>query len=375
MDFPSRTAASIRIINSLHPLLMAGIDVTLYTASMSAKSVAEGMEFYGLTPTNHLRVKPVLDFTAGDAELQRCLVHALDCVPSANRHVVITRGESGLEVMRHLRAIPKQTNLRLIFEAHRLCYLHARENGKSKSETATTWELERDAVQYADGLICVTPDVLKVFTEQFQPTAASLILPNGAVLPPTIPSLSTRDIEILYVGKLHTRKGVYDLVQAMAFMPGRHVTIVGGRDDAQVELLRREAHRQGVIDRLTLTGFVPPHQVYALLARAKVGVCPLPAGISVIADRFTCPIKIMEMMAWGTPIVATEMAPVRALLEHGKTALLVTPNDPKALAGAIEELLLNPHLAQRLAIEARFRAEHQSWQERANDLLKFMESI
>ncbi len=274
---------------------------------------------------------------------------------------------------------------RYLYEAHRLCYSQVAEwytprfplfrSCQIAHATHRTRRLEAAAVTGADALLCLTPDVQRALADNFPFTCPSLILPSGTAVPETEAlGDAARDIDILYAGKLQRRKGVYDLVAAMAYLPHRRLCLVGGTP-AEVEALKRFAAASGVAEQLTFAGYIPPAQVHNYYLRARVGVCPLPLGESTIAEQFTSPLKILDMMAWGVPIVATDLPSVRQILHHNRTALLVEPNNPHCLAQAVHTLLADRALAQRLVITARSEVERYSWQTRAERLYCFLSTL
>ena len=69
----------------------------------------------------------------------------------------------------------------------------------------------------------------------------------------------------------------------------------------------------------------------------------------------------VEAMASGAPVVATRVGGVPEIVEHERTALLVAPEDPAALAAAIERVLRDPELAARLSAAGRAAAERFDW--------------
>jgi glycosyltransferase involved in cell wall biosynthesis len=73
------------------------------------------------------------------------------------------------------------------------------------------------------------------------------------------------------------------------------------------------------------------------------------------------PVSIMEAMASGLCIVSTNVGGISYLLEHERDALLVPPDDPEAMAGAVRRLLTEPELAARLSNNARRKAEEFDW--------------
>jgi glycosyltransferase involved in cell wall biosynthesis len=69
-----------------------------------------------------------------------------------------------------------------------------------------------------------------------------------------------------------------------------------------------------------------------------------------------CPLKIVESMACGTPVIASDLPAVRELISSGNDGMLVPPDSPRALAGALESLLEDVSMRDRLAQGARQRA-------------------
>jgi glycosyltransferase involved in cell wall biosynthesis len=80
------------------------------------------------------------------------------------------------------------------------------------------------------------------------------------------------------------------------------------------------------------------------------------AAVYVQASRReNYPVSILEAMAAGLPVVATDVGAVSEIVEHDKTGIVVPPDDPRAMAGAISRLLGNPSLAANMAVAGRRR--------------------
>ncbi len=101
-------------------------------------------------------------------------------------------------------------------------------------------------------------------------------------------------------------------------------------------------------------GFVPPSELGAYYERAAVVVCPSRREGYGVAAR--------EAMAHGRPVVATAVGGLVDAVEDGVTGLVVLPRDPAALRAAIERLLADRALRDRLGEAARERARADfSW--------------
>jgi phosphatidylinositol alpha-mannosyltransferase len=72
-------------------------------------------------------------------------------------------------------------------------------------------------------------------------------------------------------------------------------------------------------------------------------------------------IVLVEAMAAGLPVVASDIPGYREVVRDGREGLLVPPSDPVALAVALREVLDDAHLAARLGAAGRVRAERYSW--------------
>ena len=118
-----------------------------------------------------------------------------------------------------------------------------------------------------------------------------------------------------------------------------------------------------------------PVEVWDLYARARVGVIPLPGRDYVEAREFTSPLKLFEMMAAGLPIVASRLPSLAEYVTDGREALLVSPDDPAALAEGIRKVATDPGLAAGLAQAARARAAAFTWDARGRDLLAFAQRV
>lgn len=166
---------------------------------------------------------------------------------------------------------------------------------------------------------------------------------------------------ILAVGRLMAIKGFDTLVRAAAALRDRGVefrcVIVGDGPDRPG--LERLIHRLGLRYLVAMEGERTPQEVLAMLARAHVFALPSrPAGKSSgVMDGI--PVSLMEAMAIGVPVVSCAVSGIPELVGDGKTGLLVPPNDPAALAAAIERLLGDGALAARLAHAAREKVERE----------------
>jgi len=148
---------------------------------------------------------------------------------------------------------------------------------------------------------------------------------------------------VLTLARLDEQKGLLTLVRAAAYVPDARFVIAGeGPQRPQLEALIRSL---GLHDRVHLLGHRP--DVAGLLTACDVFVLP---------SRFEgLPVALLEAMAAGRPVIATDIGGTDEIVRHEDTGLLVPADDAGALAAAITRVLSDPVLARRIGAAGRER--------------------
>ena len=155
------------------------------------------------------------------------------------------------------------------------------------------------------------------------------------------------------VGRLVRRKGVDDVIRALARVADGELVVVGGPPaehlgaDPEARRLRDVAAAAGVADRLELRGRLPHDAVARLLRSADVAVAAPwyePFGIVPV-----------EAMACGLPLVGTAVGGLLDTVVPGRTGLLVPPRSPERLGAAMAALAVDPRRRARLGRAAAMR--------------------
>ena len=157
---------------------------------------------------------------------------------------------------------------------------------------------------------------------------------------------------ILFVGNLSERKGVSDLLEALARPSLRdgslEVTLAGGGDVAGYEA---KARQLGIGGFVRFEGWVDQQRVAQLMARADVLVLPsYDEGL---------PLVILEALAHGIAVVCTPVGEISSVLQDRVNARFVVPGDVDGLAAALHEVLHEPGLTEALARNGRAIYEEQ----------------
>lgn len=158
------------------------------------------------------------------------------------------------------------------------------------------------------------------------------------------------------IGRLEEQKGLVYLIRAFPLIlrqtPSAHL-VVAGEGPLRMEL-EREAAKSGAGSQIHFLGF--RRDVPEMLAAFDVYVQPsLWEGLSI---------SLIEALAAGKPIVATNIEGNREVVDDGMTGLLVPASDPEATARSVNELLGSPGFARTLGLNARCAAEERFSEER-----------
>jgi len=154
------------------------------------------------------------------------------------------------------------------------------------------------------------------------------------------------------IARLQRVKGQVIFLKAAALVGVRHpqvrFLIAGGGVPRRHEKLKQVAAELGLADRVLFFEWLP--EINEAMASLDVGV--LASLGSEGSSRIT-----YEYMASGLPIIATAVGCIPEVITDDKTGLVVEPNDPEALARAMEKLLNNPEKRKQLAINAHQRSQ------------------
>jgi glycosyltransferase involved in cell wall biosynthesis len=157
---------------------------------------------------------------------------------------------------------------------------------------------------------------------------------------------------VLFVGNLSERKGVSDLLQALA-QPALasvplHLTLVGGGDVAGYAA---KAERLGVAHKVHFHGWADQHELAKLLAESDALVLPsYDEGL---------PLAILEALAHGVAVVCTPVGEIPHVLAHRDSACFVEPGDPASIARGLAQVLTEHELRERLEGKGRALYDEQ----------------
>jgi phosphatidyl-myo-inositol alpha-mannosyltransferase len=164
---------------------------------------------------------------------------------------------------------------------------------------------------------------------------------------------------ILFIGRPEPRKGLPALLEAFEGLRGRlpgATLVLAGPTPEELQTLASRGRRAPArsLSGVTALGRVSHDVKIQEMAAAQVLCAPSNGGESF-------GIVLIEAMAAGLPVVASDIPGYRAVLAEGSAGVLVPPDSPGALETALFNVLQNPELREDLTLSGIARAERYSW--------------
>lgn len=252
-------------------------------------------------------------------------------------------------------------------------------------------QIERELVQRSDCIVAACPQDEDDLQRLYGAAPSRLTqVPCGVDVTALYPGdragarerlgLQADDFIVLQLGRLVPRKGIANVVRAMALLPpaaGRtaRLVVVGGDADTPDEVatpeiarLRGIALEAGVAERVSFTGRRGRDELRDWFVACDVFVTTPwyePFGITPL-----------EAMACARPVVGSAVGGIGYTVQHGRTGFLVPPEDPGALAHRLQLLQHQPALAAAMGQAGMQRVRsHFTWQQVAAQLARVYEGV
>lgn len=260
----------------------------------------------------------------------------------ANCDVIKTNQTQGGEIAaRSARLFDKPLIARCGFMWSKFEALH---HGENSPQARDADQEERKLFSSAYKVVVTTPEMEESVNCRVSTRSPVSVIPNFVDINQFINAHRTgvREFDLVFVGRLVPQKNVESLLAAIQPLNVR-LLMIGGGGDVPI-WKQRYAH---LSDRVTWIGNVEHAQLATHLQRAKAYILP---------SHFEGhPKTLIEAMACGLPVVATNVDGIRGVVEHDRTGCLAN-TDPSSLRVAIECVLSDSEMRQRLGEAARIEA-------------------
>jgi glycosyltransferase involved in cell wall biosynthesis len=373
---PSPKGASTHILHNIHGLVNADFDVHLITPND------------GLLPTNDTIAGARVTRISQDAS-QNFLERAVHFGRALLAHIAVHPDYDVVHFRNiwdgfHLAQNKKRLGYKTLFEVNGLPSIELKYHypGLDSELLSKIKEQEIAALHLSDAIICPSRVTRDYIASLGLDRSLVTVIPNGVSAsdfsPTPLPARNGRVPTLLYIGTLADWQGLDVVVKALPKVLERQAVrlqIVGRGRSRQRKILAKQIRKLGIEEHVTVLPAVPHHEIPALIADADICIAPLGLNDRNVTQG-ACPIKLLEYMAAGRPLLASNMPIVRELIREDVDALLFSPNDPADLARQVVTLLDDFELSQRLAESASERALTKfTWRESQKKLVKVYEKL
>jgi glycosyltransferase involved in cell wall biosynthesis len=264
-------------------------------------------------------------------------------------------------------------DLPLAVTFHALGVVKRRHQGQRDTSPSGRIDLERRLAREADLIVATCTDEVFELSRMGARVRRVRVVPCGVDLALFRPDgrVEAR-VEglhrVVIVTRLVERKGVGNVIEALADVPATELLVAGGGEkralmrDPEARRLRSLARAHGVADRVHLLGAVPRRRVPPLLRSADVVACVPwyePFGIVPV-----------EAAACGVPVLASAVGGLIDTVVDGETGAHVPPRCPERIAEALRELLADDRRRAALGAAAARRAKRYTWSRIADATLR-----
>ncbi len=373
---PSPKGASTHILHNLRGLVAANYTVHLFTPNDGVHPAEEMLEGAQVT-----RIAQDLS--------QNFLSRAIHFGQAVAAHLALNEKYDVVHFRNiwdglHIVQNKKKYGYKTLFEVNGLASVELKYHYPETEHEliAKIKEQELATLHSADGIICpsrVTRDYLASLGVRRERVT---VIPNGVspsdFSPSPLPARTGRVPVLLYLGTLADWQGLDVVIKAMPKILAQqpiHLQIVGRGRSRQRKILAKQIRKLGLEEHVSIEPAVAHHEVPALIASSDLCVAPLGLNDRNVTQG-ACPIKVLEYMAAGRPLLASNMPIVRELVREDVDGLLFSPSDPDDLARQTLALLNDFELSQKLAESASARALTKfTWHEAQKKLVRVYEGL
>lgn len=278
-------------------------------------------------------------------------------------------------------ALKTLTGARIVYDSHEL-WTHRNVRQDRWLAPAVEALIERVAVRLVDGIITVSPSIVRWLQETYRLAVAPTLVRNipvwhGATPDPArgrlreLAGLRPTDKVVAYCGGITTGRGLEETLEALTLLPDDvHLVMLGFGSPDYVSGLLQLAGGRGLQDRVHVAGHVPGPQVPAALADADVAVVfvrPI-----VLSYLYSLPNKLFESIHAGLPIVAADLPDTAQVVRDHGVGEVFDARTSAQLAEAITDVLVAPEAFREAARRA---APHLDWRLEAARLVGLYSTV
>ena len=235
-------------------------------------------------------------------------------------------------------------------------------------------KIEKFSLTHFSAIIAATPFIAERFRHRRTPC---IVVQNFAFLKTADSNDDTvwsqRPSAVAYVGPFTEGRGIRQMLEAIEIVAEESPITLRLAGRFSHTALEREIVQLPVWKLVQFDGWLKWEEVKNLLQQVRAGLVLIQPEPRY---QVSYPIKMFEYMAAGLPVIASDFPLWREIIEEAKCGLLVDPNDPKAIANAIQFLMTNEQASQEMGRCGREAIiQRYNWEQEESKMLKLYETL
>ncbi len=285
--------------------------------------------------------------------------------------ILIVRALSFLPFALFLKKLKK---IGVFFEAHDFFTdLTVRDDVSSLRSRRRYSKIEKRYLPKVDGIICVSEPQKKIY-QKYYPTQNLICGSSGTRSTTSLLRREGFSYLLGYLGSFDIQKYPLDiLIEALSLIRSKRIKLLlaGGRDEEEMNIIKGIINKFNLSERVKILLWQNPAQIEALKREIDVG-CAILAP--TFLNRISCPLKVLEYLSAGIPVLATELDGIKQIITHNKHGYLVQ-NRAEGWAAAIDLIYSDFTRYSELSKACLRQAKIFSWENRARRIIKFIQEV
>jgi glycosyltransferase involved in cell wall biosynthesis len=215
---------------------------------------------------------------------------------------------------------------------------------------------ENLCLSHADRVVVPSQTIADCLRDRGLSSERIQVIPNGADIPEDAsPPEDAPGRYLIYFGALQTWQGLDNLFRAMANlrdMDDLHLVVCASRHNRVAKAYRKLADKLSISPRIVWRFGLDQGELQQWLQHATASVAPL-TDCSRNVDQGCCPLKILESMAAGVPVVASDLPAVCEIMQDWEHGRLVRPDRPNDLSRVLRGILEHEDEGRAMGARAR----------------------
>lgn len=331
-------------------------------------------DYFGLTEIDNWKITAI-DTEGNNSALKRRNYYKnvrnilRSRLQAAGDSVLITRSLSILPLLIRLRS--EYPEVRILFETHNFYSNLKKIPGKS-AQQIKSFLRERYYLPKCDALIRLQESQKKMYQDIY-PDLKIKVLPSGCrdfQFDRKIEKLFTA----VYIGSFDIHKGVGDLLNIWSGWDNSpRLMLIGGRNRQDIDRLNHQINHLKLSDKVELVEWKNPSELPEFVAKADVGLLPL--HDTFFNRNLTFPLKLMDYISAGLPVIASDLPSLNSVLTDGHDAFLLREFTVDNVRKVFKKLMENPGLQRKMKDNISLLKHEYSWLKRAERTLEFISAL